>query len=150
MRHYYLSRTSGSTLIELIVVIAVITILAVVAIPTFLSYRDKTRVSAVMASSDAIRSALAGYASSQISTSYPDAIADYDSLATLVNENGGQLALTSLKSGFTLQDYIPLDAEGDGEYESYTLTVRVNSVPDTKPGWCVVITPSAITKCNPV
>ena len=150
MRHSYLSRTAGNTLIELIVVIAVITILAVVSIPTFLSYRDKSRVSAVMASSDAIRSALAGYASSQITTSYPSAIADYDALVTLVNENGGQLALTAQKSGFTLQDYTPLDLEGDGEYESYTLSVRVINVPDTKPGWCVVITPSAITKCNPV
>jgi len=150
MRHAYLSRASGYSLIELVVVIAVITILAVVSIPTFLSYRDKSRVSSVMGSSDAIRSALAGYASSQITTSYPGAIADYDSLVTLVNENGGQLETTSLKSGFTLQDYVPLDLEGDGEYESYTLTVRVNNVPDTKPGWCVVITPSAITKCNPV
>ena len=149
MRHTYLSRTTGSTLIELIIVVLVLVILAGVAIPTFLSYRDKSRVSTVMASSDAIRSALAGYASSHITMSYPPAIADYDGLATLVNANGGQLALTAQKSGFTLQDYTPLDVEGDGEYESYTLRVRVNNVPDTKPGWCVVITPSAITKCNP-
>ena len=150
MRHSYLSRADGSTLIELIVVIVVITILAVVSIPTFLSYRDKSRVSAVMASSDAIRSALAGYASSQRTTSYPAAIDDYDSLVTLVNQNGGQLDSASIKSGFTLQGYTPLDHEGDGEYESYTMTVRVNNVPDKKPGWCVVITPGAITKCNPV
>jgi type II secretory pathway pseudopilin PulG len=128
----------------------VLVILGMVAVPTFLSYRDKSRVSAVMASGDAIRSALAGYASSHITTSYPAAIADYHGLVTLVNEHGGQLAPTAQMSGFTLQDYTPLDRESDGEYESYTLRVRVNSVPDTKVGWCVVITPSAITKCNPV
>jgi prepilin-type N-terminal cleavage/methylation domain-containing protein len=150
MSHHRLSRSSGFTLIELVVVVAIIAILGTVAVSAFLTYRDKSRVSATVASSDAIRSALAGYATAHATMSYPAAIADYNSLVTLVNAHGGQLSPTSYKSGFTLQDYTAIDSEKDGDYESYTLRVRVSNVPTTKVGWCVVITPSAITRCDAI
>jgi len=150
MSHHRLSRSSGFTLIELVVVVAVLVVLGTVAVSTFLTYRDKSRISATVASSDAIRSALAGYAATQPTMSYPATIDDYTSLVTLVNAHGGHLSPTASKSGFTLQDYTPIDRENDGDYESYTLRVRVNNVPTTKAGWCVVITPSAIAKCEEV
>jgi prepilin-type N-terminal cleavage/methylation domain-containing protein len=150
MQHHHLSRSAGFTLTELIITMAMIAILGVVAVPTFLTYMEKSRISTTVASSDAIRSALAGYAATQPTMSYPDTINDYDSLVTLVNQHGGQLPLTPVQSRFTLEEYTPLDRENDGDYESYTLRLRVSSVPTSRSGWCVVITPSAITKCNPV
>jgi type II secretory pathway pseudopilin PulG len=129
---------------------AIIAILGAVAVPALLAYMEKSHISTTMASSHAIRAALAGYAAAQPTMSYPTTINDYGSLVTLVNQHGGQLPLTPPQSGFTLEDYLPLDHDHDGDYESYTLRLRVSSVPTSRSGWCVVITPSAITKCNPV
>jgi type II secretory pathway pseudopilin PulG len=150
MSHHRWSRSSGFTLIELVIIVAVLAILGTVAVSALLTYREKSHVTAAVASSNAIRSALAGYATAHPRMSYPALIVDYNSLVTLVNAHGGQLSPTPSKSGFTLQDYAPIDRENDGDYESYMLRIRVNNVPTTKAGWCVVITPSAIAKCNAV
>ena len=59
-----LAKTTGSTLMELMVVITIIASLAAMAVPTLVTYRDKSRVTQVIGSSEAIRAALASYAAS--------------------------------------------------------------------------------------
>ena len=150
MKRFQLSHSAGSTLIELIIVVAIITILASVAMPTFASYRNKSRVSSTMASGDAIRSALASYAASHPAMAYPAAINDHAELVALVNKYGGQLSLAAASGRFSLQNYTPLDRENDGDVESYTMDLRVSGVPTAMAGWCVVVTPGHITKCDPI
>ena len=65
MLRIILAKTAGSTLIELTVVVAIIASLAAMAVPTFIAYRDRSRVAQAISSSETIRAALASYAAKQ-------------------------------------------------------------------------------------
>ena len=63
----------GYTLIELMVVVAIISILLVVAVPNFISYGNKAKVSAAFATASSIRASMASYAVSSVGNSFPTA-----------------------------------------------------------------------------
>src|SRR5262245_45595048 len=100
MPRIILAKTVGSTLIELMVVVAVIASLAALAVPTFVTYRDRSRVAQAIGSSEAIRAAFASYAAGNSQNIYPATgmITDFDSLRLVVNAHGGMLPLHTIFS----------------------------------------------------
>ena len=150
MSIYYRCRDQGTTLFELLIIVTIVGILATLATSTFLVYRDKTRVATALTSSNTIRSALTGYTAAHPDTIYPDAIATYAELATLVNLHGGQLPLAEATVGLSFRQYTPLDEQGDGTNEGYTMSFRVMGVSPKRKGWCIVVSPQGTIKCDPV
>src|SRR5262244_4087426 len=118
MPRIILAKTTGSTLIELTVVVAIIAALAALAVPTFVTYRDRSRVTQVIGSSEAIRAALASYAAGHSQHVYPATgeITDFDSLRLVVNAHGGMLPLNDL---FSVNHYSFYDSDGDGVANTY-------------------------------
>jgi prepilin-type N-terminal cleavage/methylation domain-containing protein len=142
-----LAKTAGHTLIELMTVMAIIASLATAAVPTFISYRDRSRIAHVIGSSEAIRAALASYAVGNAQNIYPltGAITDFDSLRLLVNANGGMLPLSAI---FTVDHYDFYDSDGDGIADTYSMRLAVNGVPNAIAGAQILLTPQGIFKCT--
>src|SRR5436190_2558840 len=106
-----MTKTAGFVLVELMIVVAIIGTLAIMAVPTFIAYRDRSRVTQVVGSSEAIRSAFASYAASSPGNTYPlnGAITDFNSLRLVVNGNGGMLPATAI---FAVANYAFYDTDG--------------------------------------
>lgn len=142
-----LAQTTGSSLIELMVVIAIMASLAAMAVPTFVTYRDRSRVAQVVGSSEAIRAALASYAASNAQNAYPSTgtITDFNSLRLVVNAHGGMLGTGT---GFSVDHYDFYDSDGDGIADSYSMRLIVDGVAHAMAGAQLLLTPQGIFKCT--
>jgi prepilin-type N-terminal cleavage/methylation domain-containing protein len=147
MHRIVLAKTAGFSLIELMVIIAIIASLAALALPTFITFRDRSRVAQVVGSSEAIRAALASYAASSLQNAYPltGAITDFDSLRLVVNAHGGMLPPHAI---FSVGHYAFYDGDGDGIADTYSMRLNVNGVSNATAGAQLLITPGGILKCT--
>ena len=141
------AKTAGSTLVELMVIVAIMASLAAMAVPTFVTYRDRSRVTQVVGSSEAIRAALASYAASNSQNLYPDTgtITDFNSLRLVVNANGSMLTPSQI---FEVNHYDFYDNDGDGIADTYSMRLSVNGVSSTVAGAHLLLTPQGIFKCT--
>ena len=139
-------KTTGFTLVELMIVVVIIAVLAGIAVPSFLIYREKSLVTQVVGSGEAIRAALASYAAGSSDNEYPITpfITDFPSLRSLVNENGGRLAANA---PFMVQHYHFYDSDGDNISDAYSMRLLVNGVAPAISGSQILITPQGIFKC---
>ena len=132
---------------------AIISILASIAVPTFNSYRTKSKIAACVGTAASIRAAMERFAAFSEANSFPQTDIlpdnDWDKLRNIVKQSGGYLAINAAENGFAAGDISytttkhPLDSTVVKDYE---LTLHVLGISESKIGHKIVITSSGIYK----
>ncbi len=142
-------KEKGFTLIELMIVVAIIGILAAIAVPNFIAYRNKSRVSSLTATVESLRGGQAGYAADQPNNLFPDQsqISDWSGLRTVMSGQGVDLkADPNFHHAQTNFTYVTIDTDGDGTRDDYYFIFRTFGVPSTLTGSQIEVRPGGIHK----
>jgi len=124
-----------------------------IAIPSFISYRNKSKISACLATAASIRGTRGGYAAASAGNSFPSEALmpdnEGETLRRVVNQNGGTLKASAADQGFVGSqiDYTatpdPADPDVIGDWK---LTLHVIGVPESNLGYKIMISPSQIER----
>lgn len=140
----------GFTLVELMIVVAIVGILAMIAVPSFVRYRTRAIVATATGTGEAIRSAMAVYASASENNLFPvdlwaDGEAGWGELRSFMAVMGTTMKENMHEQGFQDFIYQPLEIRGE-EGSDYFFIFRTAGIPETQPGALIEVRPSGINR----
>ena len=144
-----MKKEKGFTLIELMIVVAIIGILAAVAIANFITYRNKSRISRCVGTTESIRAGMAGFAADNVENIYPtdNALDTWSEFRSVMSSNGISLEALANEQGYKDSfTYHLFDSDSDGTVDDYYFVFQVFAVPKDFTGAQIEIRPTMIIR----